>query len=310
MKHIHLRSEGAQSNPQPPTSNTASEELAPIRTVYPFAQHRLDVAGGSINYVDEGAGQAVIMLHGNPTWSFFYRRLIAALRPTHRVIVPDHMGCGLSDKPQKYPYRLADHIDNLSQLVRQLGLREIDLVVHDWGGAIGLGYAVRQEVKVRRIVLLNTAAFLSPHLPWRIGLCKLPVVGDIAIRGLNAFAGGAVFMAVERPLEPLARKGFLLPYRSYHNRIANLRFVQDIPMDSGHPSWTLLESIGQQLDLFRDTPIQILWGREDWCFNSFFLAEWMHRFPHAELHEIDGAGHYVLEDAHEYIVPAVERFLT
>ncbi len=288
----------------------AQLDLAPIRAIYPFAQHRLDVPGGAINYVDEGQGPAVIMVHGNPTWSFYYRRLIAALCPTHRVIVPDHMGCGLSDKPQSYPYRLANHIDNLAMLIDHLGIGEADLVLHDWGGAIGMGYAVRQKLRVRRIVVLNTAAFLSPHVPLRIAVCKTPVFGDIVIRGLNGFAGTATWMAVEKPMDPLVRTGFLLPYQSYHDRIANLRFVQDIPMRPSHPTWAVVEQIGQQLTLFRDTPMEIFWGGKDWCFNDFFLAEWMQRFPRANVHRIDDAGHYVLEDAHDYIVPQVLRFLS
>lgn len=284
-------------------------DLAPIRTIYPFAQHRFDVPGGSINYVDEGAGPAVIMLHGNPTWSFYYRRLISALCDRYRVIVPDHIGCGLSDKPQDYPYRLANHIENLGLLVRHLGLRTASLVLHDWGGAIGMGYAVRREIAVDKLVVLNTAAFLSRHVPLRIAICKIPGFGDLAIRGLNAFALGATFMAVERPMDAIVRQGFVLPYRSYHDRIANLRFVQDIPMHPGHPTWAVVDGIDKQLSLFRDTPMLICWGGKDWCFNDHFLAGWLQRFPHAQVRRIDDAGHYVLEDAHATIVPAVERFL-
>ncbi|MDQ2997301.1 MAG: alpha/beta fold hydrolase, partial [Chloroflexota bacterium] len=188
-------------------------DLSAIRPIYPFVQRWLDLPHGRMHYLDEGQGPPVIMLHGNPTWSFYYRRLISALRERHRVIVPDHLGCGLSDKPQDYAYRLTDHIDNLGQLVRHLGLAQADLVLHDWGGAIGMGLAVQRALHVRRIVVLNTAAFLARHVPLRIAVCKLPIVGDIAIRGLNAFAGMATRMAVERPLEPLVRQGYLLPYR-------------------------------------------------------------------------------------------------
>lgn len=283
--------------------------LSVIRSIYPFAQRWLDLPHGRMHYLDEGHGPPVIMLHGNPTWSFYYRRLIAALREHHRVIVPDHLGCGFSDKPQDYAYRLTDHIDNLGQLVRHLGLAEADLVLHDWGGAIGMGMAVQRVLRVRRIVVLNTAAFLSRHVPLRIAACKLPIVGDIAIRGLNAFAGMATWMAVERRLEPLVRQGYLLPYQSYHDRIANLRFVQDIPLHPGHPTWPVIDGIDRQLAMFRDTPMLILWGGKDWCFSDHFLAGWMQRFPNAAVRRFDDAGHYVLEDAHEQIVPAVARFL-
>lgn len=284
-------------------------DLTPIRPVYPFAQHRLEVPGGTLNYVDEGTGPAIIMLHGNPTWSFYYRRLILALRHHYRVIVPDHMGCGLSDKPQNYPYRLINHIENLGLLVRHLGLTEADLVVHDWGGAIGMGYTVRQEIHIRRLVILNTAAFLSSNVPRRIAICKIPVFGDIAIRQLNGFARGALLMAVEQSMKPIVRRGYLLPYQNYHDRIANLRFVQDIPLRPSHPTWRVVDSIDKQLGIFRDTPMKIFWGNKDWCFDGQFLAQWRERFPDAEVHEIADAGHYVLEDAHEYIIPEVQQFL-
>jgi haloalkane dehalogenase len=284
-------------------------DLSSIRTLYPFAQHRLDVPGGWINYVDEGEGPAVIMLHGNPTWSFYYRRLIAALSPTHRVIVPDHIGCGLSDKPQRYPYRLVNHIENLGLLVRHLDISEADMVVHDWGGAIGLGYAVQQLLGLRRLVILNTAAFLSRHLPKRITACKIPGLGALAIRGLNGFAGGATLMAVERPMEPLVRQGFLLPYRNWHDRIANLRFVQDIPLHPLHPTYQVVDSIDKRLHLLADVPKLILWGGKDWCFDDHFLQGWRERFPDATVQVLPDAGHYVLEDGHETIVPAVRDFL-
>ena len=290
-------------------AQTSLPDLAPIRAIYPFAQHRFRVPGGTMHYVDEGRGPVVVLLHGNPTWSFFYRRLITALRETHRVIVPDHLGCGLSEKPQDYPYRLANHIENLGLLLAQLGVNSYDLVVHDWGGAIGLGHAVQNASAVRRLVLFNTAAFLSPHLPWRIGVCKIPLLGDLAIRGLNGFAGGATLMAVERPLEPQVRAGYLLPYRSWHDRVANPRFVQDIPMNPAHPTWATVDAIDQRLGAFRHTPTLILWGGRDWCFNDYFLAGWLQRLPEARVVRYDDAGHYVLEDAHAAIVPEVANFL-
>jgi haloalkane dehalogenase len=278
-------------------TRAAPLDLAPIRSIYPFEQRRFAVPGGAINYVDEGHGPAVLMLHGNPTWSFYYRRLILALRASHRVIVPDHLGCGLSDKPQQYPYRLENHIENLVQLVRHLGIDRCDLVVHDWGGAIGLGAAVRRAFELRRLVLFNTAAFLSPRIPWRIGVCKIPGLGALAIRGLNGFARGATLMAVERPLDPQVRAGYLL------------RFVQDIPLRPSHPTWATVDAIDQGLARFRNTPTLILWGGRDWCFNDYFLADWRQRLPDARVVRYDDAGHYVLEDAHAAIVPELARFL-
>ena len=287
-----------------------SYDLAPIRELYPFPTGRLALPGGTLSYVDTGGdAPPVVLVHGNPTWSFYYRRLITALRSTHRVIAPDHMGCGLSSKPQTYPYTLNTHIDNLGHLIDHLGLGRVALVVHDWGGAIGMGWATRHPERVGRMVVLNTAAFLSPRLPFRIAVCRYPLFGDLAVRGLNAFALAATFMAVERPLDPAVRRGYLLPYNSWANRVAIQRLVRDIPLSPRHPTWAVIDGIDRELPVLRAQPMLILWGGKDWCFTDHFLAEWLARFPAAEAVRFDHAGHYVLEDAHEELVPRVVRFL-
>jgi len=277
--------------------------------LYPFQTAQLPLPGAVMSYVDVGSGSPVLLVHGNPTWSFYYRRLIPALSGQQRVIAPDHIGCGLSTKPQHYPYSLATHIENLGRLIDQLNVDQLDLVLHDWGGAIGLGWAVRNPERVRRIVLLNTAAFLSPRIPWRIAVCRYPVFGDLAVRGLNAFAVAATFLAVERPMEPAVRDGFLFPYRSWADRVAIQRFVRDIPLSPRHPTWALIDAIDRDLVLLRDRPMLILWGGRDWCFSDHFLAGWLQRFPAAEVARFDDAGHYLLEDAHAEVVPRVVRFL-
>src|SRR5690606_14034462 len=206
--------------------------------LYPFRGHFLTVEQEQLHYLDEGSGDPVLMLHGNPTWSFYYRNLVRDLRGRFRCVVPDHIGCGFSSKPQHYPYTLARHILNVERLVEDLDLRKITLVVHDWGGAIGMGFAVRNPERISRIVVLNTAAFLSRRIPWRINICRVPGLGALIIRGFNGFAGPAVFMATKKPggLPREVARGFLLPYRSWGNRVANLRFVQDIPMSPRHPT--------------------------------------------------------------------------
>jgi len=159
-----------------------------LKKGYPFKTPYIDLKGVKYHYLDEGQGNPLVMLHGNPTWSFYYRRLVLALKDQYRIIAPDHIGCGMSDKPQKYNYRLSQHIDNLDILLNKLNLKDITLVMHDWGGAIGMGWAAKRPDRVKNIVLFNTAAFLSPLIPFRIRICRIPILGDIAIRGLNAFA--------------------------------------------------------------------------------------------------------------------------
>lgn len=250
------------------------------------------------------------MLHGNPTWSFYYRDLILGLRDRYRVIAPDHMGCGLSDKPQDYPYTLATHIDNVERLIDHLGLADFTLVVHDWGGAIGFGYAMRHAERVRRFVVFNTAAFLG-RVPLRILACRTPLLGALAVRGLNAFAGAAVVMACKNRarMTPDVKRGYLLPYDSWANRVAVHRFVQDIPTRPSHPTFPLLREIETALPQFRDRPTLICWGMRDFCFNEAFLDGWIARFPDAEVHRFAEAGHYVVEDAGEAIVRWMKDFL-
>lgn len=249
------------------------------------------------------------MLHGNPTWSFYFRRLITALKESYHVVVPDHMGCGLSDKPQDYPYRLKDHMENVEKLVDHLGLKHITLVCHDWGGAIGMGVATRRPDLFSRFVIFNTAAWRSTRMPRRIAVCRIPFFGTLAVRGFNGFALAATRMAVTRPLKQNAKSGLLWPYNSWKNRIAILRFVQDIPMNPSHPSYACLKETERLLHRLQHKPMKICWGMKDWCFDRVFLQQWRERFPEASVSEFPNAGHYILEDAHETVVPAVQGFL-
>jgi haloalkane dehalogenase len=282
------------------------------RDLYPFASRELRLDGWRYHYLDEGQGEPVLLVHGNPTWSFYWRELIKALRPRYRMLAPDHIGCGLSDKPQDYPYRLAQHISNLRKLIEELDLRGITLVAHDWGGAIGLGAAVQMPERFARFVLLNTAAFRSDRCPWRIRLCRTPLVGRLAVQGLNAFARAAISMAVERRerMTPAVRAGLLAPYDRWANRIATHRFVLDIPLRPDHPSYQTLTEVEAGLAQFRQHPAMLIWGMRDWCFTPYFLDRFRNEFfPYAVVHEVADAGHYVVEDAHERIVPWLDQFI-
>ncbi len=281
------------------------------RSLYPFTSHELSLAGLRYHYLDEGAGEPLLMVHGNPTWSFYWRNLIRDLRSDYRCVAVDHMGCGLSDKPEPYPYSLSQHIDNLVRLIESLDLRDITLLVHDWGGAIGLGTALRLPERFARIVLFNTAAFPPPFVPLRIRMCRTPLVGSWAMRRLNAFARAAVTMATEKPdrMTQVVKDGLLAPYDSWANRVAIDAFVRDIPLTRAHPTWSVLEGIEAGLTTLADRPVQMIWGMKDWCFRPSCLERFEQHFPAAEVHRLADAGHYVVEDAHERIVPLVRDFL-
>ncbi len=280
---------------------------------YPFAPRSFATpSGAQMSYVDEGPrrDEAVLMLHGNPTWSYYYRKLIRALAPTIRCIAPDHIGMGLSEKPEDYDYTLATRIADVEALVALLGLRRVHLVVHDWGGAIGFGFAARHPGLIGRLTVLNTAAFASARIPARIALCKAPFVGPLLVRGLNGFAWPAAWMSMHRrSLTKIEKDGFLFPYNSWANRVAVSAFVRDIPLDASHQSWAALAEVEQGLRQFCDRPAMIVWGGRDFCFNESFLAKWREVLPQAEVHWLADAGHYILEDARDEVVPRIAAFV-
>ena len=279
------------------------------RQAYPFSSHWLDLGGPRLHFLDEGSGGSPLLaVHGNPTWSFYYRQLVRRFRDRQRVVAVDHVGCGLSDKPQRYRYTLAQHRDNLLRLIEHLDLREITLVVHDWGGAIGLSAAVEQPERFARLVLLNTGAFPPPYLPRRIAVCRWPLLGPLAVRGGNAFARAATTMAMaDQALDPVARSGLLAPYGNWHDRVAIQRFVEDIPLSPRHPTYAVLADLERRLPALADRPIQLIWGMQDWCFRPECLRRFQAIWPQAATLELAQAGHYVLEDAPQAVLDAIER---
>jgi haloalkane dehalogenase len=276
----------------------------------------MDLDGLKYHYIDEGSGEPVVMVHGNPTWSFYYRELIKSLSGRYRTIAPDHIGCGLSDipPPSQYNYTLQSRIDDLDQLIGTLtGTEKITLVLHDWGGMIGMAYALRHPQKISRLIILNTAAFLpldSKKIPLRLHLIRnCGPLAAIAVLGFNLFAVGALHMASHRGLARDVKRGLTAPYNCWKNRIATLKFVQDIPLGDKDPSYMLVQQAGEQLHILSKLPMLICWGEHDFVFDAHYLSEWQRRFPDAEVHRFPDAGHYVLEDVPEKIIPLIDRFL-
>ncbi len=289
---------------------------SPLYKHYPFTGHTLDLNGLSYHYLDEGQGPPVVMVHGNPSWSFYYRNLVMALSGSYRCIVPDHIGCGLSDKPgdDRYDYTLAQRVADLECLLDSLALTErITLVLHDWGGMIGMAYAVRHPERIERLVILNTAAFHLPKekpFPLALRICRDTAIGSLLVRGFNVFSLAASFVGCKRnPMSAELRQAYRLPYDSWQNRIATLRFVQDIPLAPGDRNCDLVSSVADGIGQFQRLPMLICWGERDFVFDRYFLAEWRQRFPGAEVHSYGDAGHYILEDMRAEVVPLIREFL-
>ncbi|MGB7450908.1 MAG: alpha/beta fold hydrolase [Lysobacterales bacterium] len=270
-----------------------------------------------MHFLDEGPRDApvVLMLHGNPTWSFYYRNLVLALRDRYRCIVPDHIGCGLSDKPgdSQYPYTLARRISDLDALMDHLQPKTvIHLVVHDWGGMIGFGWATQRPEQIGNMIIGNTAAFPLPaakKMPAALWLVRNTKLGALLVQGLNAFSGIAARVAFKRPVSAEVRKAYTGPYDSWDNRIATLRFVQDIPLTSDDSGYKIVQATESRLPELAGNPCLIAWGGKDFVFDRHFLKQWKLIFPHAQVLEYPGYGHYIFEDGGQALTQAISDFM-
>ncbi len=284
-------------------------------SLYPFEGRRFDLHGLGYHYLDEGSGEPVIMVHGNPTWSLYYRRLVLAVRESRRAIVPDHIGMGLSDKPDDavYDYTLSRRVADFDAFLDHLALdRPLTLIAHDWGGMIAMCWAVRNPDRVARIVLMNTAAFPLPdhmRLPIALWFVRNTRMAPWLVRRFNLFSHGATWLAPAKRMSRELRRAYRAPYDTPANRIATLRFVQDIPLGPDDPAHAPVSETEAGLRLFHETPIQLIWGMRDFVFRPEVLEIFEKIWPHAEVHRIADAGHYVLEDAGPEVVERIADFL-
>lgn len=290
---------------------------------YPFTPQRFEVRPGiEMSFLDEGPrdGEVVVMLHGNPSWSYYWRHLVSGLCDRYRCIVPDHVGMGLSDKPDdaddaspRYDYALQSRVDDVDALLRHLGITgPVTLAVHDWGGMIGFGWALRDPARIKRLVITNTASFPLPAqkpMPWQIAMGRHSRIGGGLIRRFNLFARGAAAFGTVRTLPREVKQAYSGVYDGWANAISTLRFMQDIPLDANDRAWPLLQQAEAALPGYSDRPAFIGWGLKDFVFDKHFLAGFTRALPQATVHAFDDAGHYVLEDKHEVLVPAIRAFL-
>jgi len=290
----------------------------PYGPLYPFRSRFVTVGRGTatggtrghrMHYVDEGSGPVVVCLHGNPTWGFLFRNLIAALRDDFRVIVPDHVGCGLSQQPGDVCFRAGDRLGHLEDLLAELGIGRFSLVMHDWGGPLGTGLAVRRPADVERLVYFNTTLAEMALLPGMIRRAAAPVIGRLLTQDTMQFLKLLTSFGVVQAMPEEVRRAYLRPYRTRAGRRAIWGFVQDIPFSPSHPTAPLMDDMVARLPALADTPVKIIWGMKDPCFHPGILRHVAARFPQADVVRIPDASHLVLEDAPGQSIAAVREFL-
>jgi haloalkane dehalogenase len=275
---------------------------------YPFQPHYIELDAGRMHYVDEGQGEPVVMVHGTPTWSFLYRHQIKALSTTYRVIAPDHIGFGLSDKPVKWSYLPRDHASNLTTLIQHLGLKNITLVVHDLGGPIGLSYAIEHPKNVKRLVIMNTfmwslAGDRQFELPGK--LFNNPI-GRFAYKNLNFSPRVMVRSAWgdKKKLTKHIHRHYIQALPSTADRHGTWIFVQEL---IGSSSW--YQSLWDRRERIRDKPALILWGMQDIAFKQKELDRWKSLFPHAQVACLESAGHFLQDEEGPQVSQLIKEFL-
>ncbi len=263
----------------------------------------------SMHYIEKGEGeQTVIMLHGNPTWVYYYRFLQSELSKNFKTYSIDHLNCGLSSRSKKF-WRLKDRIEHVLKFIKEKDLKNITLVGHDWGGAIATGVAVEVEERVNNLVLMNTACFFSLDIPKRIAICRLPVIGTFLNQTMNGFLKASFLMATSKGLNTKEKEMYTLPYKSSDLRQGIDNFVSDIPMEKDHPTREKLDHVEMKARAFKK-PVLLLWGAKDFCFNLGFYEKIKTIFPHAEKRLFKDGNHYILEDKKDECIELIKRFIS
>lgn len=293
-----------------------------FENTWPFAPHFSGTAGFRQHYVDEGTGRPVILLHGQPTWGYIWRKFIPALAATHRVIVPDHMGFGKSETPPDREYTLRTHVENLTALIEALDLRDITLVMQDWGGPIGVGYAVRQPERIHSLVLMNTVVgygtagrrdlpnpLETPWFRWiRDGLPTGRTEAVLSQLGSTILSVMQI-VGLERldRVDPIFIRAYGAPFQTPADCLGALGFPLDVALGRIRD---FVKEGAAGVPALRDKPALLIEGMLDRAIPpALALADFSGLWPTAPVIKVPGAGHYIQEDAAEVVVPALQTFL-
>jgi cis-3-alkyl-4-acyloxetan-2-one decarboxylase len=273
---------------------------------FPFEARYIEAGDVRLHYVDEGPRDAapLLFVHGNPTWSYLWRRPIAELSADgRRCVAVDHMGFGRSGKPpQLARYTLQVHVENTLAIIDELDLREVTLVAHDWGGPIGLGAMLERRDRLRAAVLMNTWAWELPSfVPSFIREFRTEGLGEILVLGGNLFVESIPGGMARRDTDPMMMEAYRAPFPDYWSRLAMLAAQRDIPFTERDRSAALMGAIHERLQEL-DLPLTLLWGMRDPVFQPVFMEQWRELFPDARVVELQDAAHFVPEDRPDALI--------
>jgi haloalkane dehalogenase len=287
---------------------------------FPFAPHFSTAPGFRMHYVDEGSGEPILLIHGEPTWAYLYRNFIPPLARRFRVIAPDHMGFGKSETPADADFRLARHADNLGSLIEELDLRDITLVMHDWGGPIGTVIASRYPDRMKRFVAMNTVFGTDRNVredrltPWFSAIKGMEEAGHLdAVLGNLGYLVGAIMMMLGMQRREVVTDTWLRAYSAAFATPQECRAAIAFPLEGLHLDRireTMIAALPGLLKLGQaGVPAMLVEGMRDQAiWPHVVIAGFRAFFPQGTVHEIPNAGHFIQEDAHEVVVPLIEEF--
>ena len=275
--------------------------------MYPFKSQYFQSKDGQIHYIDEGQGSPIVFVHGTPTWSFLYRHLIKDLSKQYRCIAIDHLGFGLSEKPQDAPLRVQNHAQRFEAFMEYLNIPEFTLVVHDFGGPIALPYAIKNPQKINKLVIFNTwlwATKDNPDLP-KIDKLLKSWIGRFLYLNMNFSPKFLIKQAFfdQKKLSKSIHQHYIKVFPNKAQRQGPLQIALSLAEAS---DW--YESHWQQIDALQNIPMLILWGKEDSLIKAHYLDIWKERFPKAKVHELE-AGHFPQEECPDQVLYFIEDFL-